>query len=305
MKTQTMNGDWRDQHIIDGIRVPDPVLLWRSRAGTFPINSQGFKTTIEMETPKPRDVFRVMAYGDSNTEGTSNLDWSHELHRLLQPRNTPERTYEVVNAGVSGYTSYQGVQRFLQEWKKYEPDLILVSFGWNDISKGMGQPDKTYRAKSPVMVQIIRALLQYRFYLVIQHYTVSSRIPENRKKAPTRVSLDDYLDNMTRFGEVGREQDIEVVFLTRPHRYTTAKMLEGHNWRSRVPRYNKALFEFSEKRGEHLIDVQKYFETETEGLFMDETHFSEQGMTEMAHFLIRELDLRGLLETKRGNAAGA
>jgi len=115
MTTRTMSGDWRDHHVMDGMREQDPVLFWRSKAGTFPFSSQGFKTTIEMAIPKPKNVFRIVAYGDSNTEGTQTMDWPAVLHKLLQSRNTPQRIYEVVNAGVSGYSSYQGGQRFLQE----------------------------------------------------------------------------------------------------------------------------------------------------------------------------------------------
>jgi len=304
LTTRTMSGDWRDHHVMDGMREQDPVLFWRSKAGTFPFSSQGFKTTIEMAIPKPQNVFRIMAYGDSNTEGTQTMDWPAVLHKLLQSRNTPQRIYEVVNAGVSGYSSYQGVQRFLQEWEKYQPDLIFVSFGWNDISKGIGPSDKSYRPKSPLLIQSLRALIQYRSYQVIQHYVISRGLQKKKQQSPLRVPLGDYLENMTSFAEVGGVQDIEVVFLTRPYRATTAEMLKNLDWRSRVPNYNRALSEFARTRGEHVIDVQRYFEDETEGLFMDETHFSEKGMTEMAQFLIRELDVHGFLNIERGNATG-
>lgn len=34
--------------------------------------------------------------------------------------------------GVVGYSSHQGLLRFREEAGTYEPDLVLVSFGWND-----------------------------------------------------------------------------------------------------------------------------------------------------------------------------
>jgi lysophospholipase L1-like esterase len=298
MKTQEMSGiaDWREHHITsDATREQDPVLFWRSKTGTPPFSAQGFKTPIEMEVPKPANVFRIIAYGDSNTEGPPRWDWSQSIHNLLQSRNTAGRIYEVVNAGVAGYSSYQGIQRFLQEWEIYEPDLIFVSFGWNDIPDALGKSDKAFKPKSAVLVHILRTLIQYRSYLAIQHYVLSGSLRENMQRAQSRVPLPDYLENMNSFAEVGRAQGIEVVFLTRPYRATTAHMVKEPNWRSKVPDYNQALHEFSENQGHQLIDVQKYFENETEGLFGDETHFTEEGGKEMGEFLVRELDLRGLL----------
>jgi len=308
IKTRQMAGgvDWRDFYLVveDAMREQDPVLFWRSKPGVPPFSSQGFKSSIEMEVPKPSNVFRIMAYGDSNTEGSVSKDWSRDIQKILQSRSTPERKYEVINAGVGGYSSYQGFQRFLQEWQTYQPDLILVSFGWNDLSVALDHPDKAYKPASSAIANIIRTLIKYRSYLVIQHYVVSSRIQEEKKKVASRVPLDDYLENMSGFSDVGRAHDIDVVFLTRPYRATTAQILKTPNWRSRVPSYNEALSKFTWERGENLIDVQKYFELETRGLFGDETHFTREGVAEMARFLVHELDELGLLSSGQYDSGG-
>jgi hypothetical protein len=68
-----------------------------------------------------------------------------------------------------------------------------------------------------------------------------------------------------------------------------------------VPLYNRALIEFAEQQDEYFIDVQRHFELETEGLFSDESHFyPEGGMAEMGRFLVRELELRNLIEAGNG-----
>jgi lysophospholipase L1-like esterase len=300
MTTRLMHGveDWRDDQVVsDAKREQDPVLFWRPRAGVPPFSSQGFKTTIEMVVPKPETVYRIMAYGDSNTEGTDSMDWSQKLHGILQSRNSPERVYEVINAGVAGYSSYQGVKRFHQEWETYQPDLVIVSFGWNDLPEALDQPDKAYNPDSATMVKILRVLVRYRSYQALQHYVVSHGLPQRQTAAQPRVPLDDYLANMESFGAVGRAEGIEVVFLTRPYRATTTRMKKQRGWRARVPSYNEALVKFAENNSEELIDVQKHFETETRGLFIDETHFTDEGMAEMARLMIREFDSRGLLQS--------
>jgi len=300
MTTRIMYGieDWRE-HVVtnDDLRIQDPVLLWRPRPGMPPYNEQGFKTDIIMEVPKPPNVYRIMAYGDSNTDGPVGMDWSNELQKLLTPRNTPELKYEVINAGVAGYSSYQGLQRFMQDVDKYQPDLIFVSFGWNDLSQALDKPDKLYKQKSEAMVFILRVLIHYRTYQAIQHYVQAPRLKELAKtEIPPRVSLQDYMDNMRSFAELGHKKGVAVVFLSRPYKYSTEEILNNSTWRSKVPSYNRALEEFTEEQGEYFIDVQRHYEYETEGLFSDESHFyTDEGMAEMGRFLLRELDSRGLL----------
>jgi len=301
MTTRMMYGieDWRE-HVVtnDNFRIQDPVLLWRPRPGMDPYNEQGFKSDIVMEVPKPPNVYRIMAYGDSNTDGPVDMDWSNELQKLLEPRNSPDLRYEVINAGVAGYSSYQGLQRFMQEVDTYQPDLIFVSFGWNDLSQALDKPDKHYQQKSEAMVFILRILIRYRTYQAIQHYVQAPRLKELAKtEIPPRVSLEDYMDNMRSFAELGREKGVAVVFLSRPYKYSTEEILKNSSWRKRVPLYNRALEEFARQQGEYFIDVQRHYEFETEkGLFSDESHFyTEEGMAEMGRFLLRELESQGLL----------
>ena len=87
-----------------------------------------------------------MCYGDSLTDGPPRGGWPSWLNRLLQEQGRAGgRRFEVMNAGVAGYSSHQGVLRFLQEVDRYQPDLVLVSFGWNDAAEAIGQPDKTFK----------------------------------------------------------------------------------------------------------------------------------------------------------------
>ena len=74
--------DWRLATITgDENREPDPVLLWRPVTHS-PFNAQRFKGPMA-ELPKPADVFRVMCYGDSLTDGPPRGGWPFWLHRLL------------------------------------------------------------------------------------------------------------------------------------------------------------------------------------------------------------------------------
>ena len=136
-----------------------------------PFNSQRFKGPLA-ELPKPADVVRVMCYGDSLTDGPPRGGWPTWLHRLLvQQPPAPGRRFEVLNAGVAGYSSHQGVLRFLQEVDRYDPDL-----SWSR-SAGTTRPrpsaNRTRSSKIPPWPLVVcqRALIRYRAYLVLMYYT--------------------------------------------------------------------------------------------------------------------------------------
>jgi lysophospholipase L1-like esterase len=296
MKTWRRHGveDWRRFHVTaDSMREQDPVLFWRPKPGG-PFSSQRFKSPLA-EVPKPEDVFRIIAYGDSNTEGPRGASWSGALQKIFDEQPSSRRRIEVLNAGVAGYSSYQGIQRFLQESEEFEPDLILVSFGWNDVPEAVDLPDSSYRPTSKQMVDLLHFLFRYRLYLVIENLAVSQRVAGGAKGEQPRVSIDEYLGNMQSFEEEAHRVGAEAVFLTRPHRLPEPDLVESPNWRSGVPLYNEALREYAQRNGRHLVDVQSYFEKKGQAMFGDETHFTREGRDEMARLLVDFLHENRLL----------
>ena len=236
--------DWRLATITsDACREPDPVLLWRPLPRK-PFNSQRFKGPV-VQVPKPTDVVRIMCYGDSLTDGPPKGGWPSWLHALLREQPpVAGRSFEVINAGVAGYSSHQGLLRFLEEVDQYQPDLLLVSFGWNDAAEAVGQPDKSFQIPPWPIVQCQRALVRYRAYLVLQYYTRQWRAepPVARPGSfQPRVSIDDYLANLDRFRDEAQRRGIPIVFLTRAHKVPPAELSQNPTWRGTVPRYNAAL----------------------------------------------------------------
>jgi lysophospholipase L1-like esterase len=80
--------------------------------------------------------FTIVAFGDSMTECKAlepSKRWPGLLQRRLNRASAVIRC-EVVNAGVGGNTSREGLARLERDVLLHRPDLTLVQFGGNDAT---------------------------------------------------------------------------------------------------------------------------------------------------------------------------
>ena len=95
------------------------------------INSKGLRD-YEYPYDKPEGVVRILVLGDSFTAGLEvgmEDTYPKVLERLLNDsEKNKNRRYEVINAGVPGYSTVQELQYLKEHGIKYEPDLVIVGF---------------------------------------------------------------------------------------------------------------------------------------------------------------------------------
>ncbi len=131
----------------------DPETFWRLRPGvTLPqetrpffgliSNSQSLRGEREFG-PKADGAIRILFLGDSCTFG---YGLSHEETVAYQAEQRlreqfPYAEIQCINAGVPGYTLFQGQQQLESIGYALEPDLIILSFGWNDGDSWDGRSD--------------------------------------------------------------------------------------------------------------------------------------------------------------------
>lgn len=75
---------------------------------------------------------KILAFGDSLTYGfgaPSGKDWPDILAQ--------KSGHPVINDGISGNTTEDGIHRFSQSIENNQPDLVILSLGGNDILRGM------------------------------------------------------------------------------------------------------------------------------------------------------------------------
>ena len=91
----------------------------------------------EVDYEKPDDVYRILIIGDLFVEALQ-VDYEQTFYGLLQDElaqhNTPDRKYEVVALGRTGWGTLQEYLYYHVEGYKYRPDLVIVLFYINDVA---------------------------------------------------------------------------------------------------------------------------------------------------------------------------
>jgi lysophospholipase L1-like esterase len=265
-----------------------PELIWAPRKNHSVFNAQGFRGE-EIHGPKQAGEVRIFAVGDSNTlgwAGTNGAHWPRNLE-VLARQDVPGIT--VVNAGVWGYASFQGVRRFRQTLE-YDPDIVLVSFGSNDAHLVL-EPDKDYKARSFRYSATGQWLQNFRLGELL--LSAIDGAGGGGSTLVPRVSLDDFRENLRTIATEARAHDVNVVLLTRP--YVGGVPNDGW-WKHRGADYSVAAAEVA--AAEHLafVDVYSFFKERGE-LFADESHFTDEGHLQAA-VLIWE-HIKAIVERKK------
>lgn len=93
------------------------------------VNRQGLRGP-EIGYERKPGTFRIMVVGDSAMFG-SGVDNDHTVPVLLGKALAP-LDVEVVNLSVAAYSTVQEYQLFMDEGRKYRPDLVVLSFSPNN-----------------------------------------------------------------------------------------------------------------------------------------------------------------------------
>jgi lysophospholipase L1-like esterase len=220
----------------------DPILNFRLRPdlviGGKPLNRAGFRT--HEFTDKTPGVFRVLSLGDSCTFGIIASQaqgaeyirepYPQQLERLVTERIGPDRL-EVLNAGIAGYNSFQGLMLLRTKLRGLEPDLITVRFGWNDHfmsaeaagAYGYREPDNA------IVLGLQDLMLRTSLYGFFRRLNFELQALRASASPPPPIGLptewkpnvprEDYKHNLRRIVALGRARGAEVWLLTSPHAF--------------------------------------------------------------------------------------
>jgi lysophospholipase L1-like esterase len=276
----------------------DPYLFWRLKYIPGEIFHQvtpnGFRGK-EPGREKTGNTYRIFCIGDSCTFGMGVKYYEaypFVLEELLNGAGGT-RKFEVVNAGVPGYSSFQAARHLERDILQYKPDLVIASFGWNDTMLKDCFTDKEQKSPASELAAADLFFRQFKTYLFIERiertlvsaingvFAQAGAVAEN----PVRVPKADFRDNLARICELGGRNGFKVIFFNQP-----ARNAKPHE-------YSDTIKLFCSMSGVDFVNMADVFYASAipgAELFNDFNHESPRGHRLIAETLLRLLKKRGI-----------
>ena len=143
---------------------------------------------------------------------------SDVLEKQLRVAN-PNRKIEVFPMAVPGYTSHQGLAWLRRDIGWLQPDMVIASFGWNDVSFS-DVPDKE-AIRTDWYPVIVRWLIDHSQAFAHSTKWLRSRnhpSSDHPVKPVARVSEGEYIDNFAEIVRLVRASGAGVIVVGAPYR---------------------------------------------------------------------------------------
>ncbi len=145
------------KHFLKNFKLSDnPILFYEPRPGfsgsfvdapsvKLSINSHGFRD-YEYPVEKDADCFRIVVLGDSIVWGNRmplEQTFPKRLEQMLTAASS--QRFEVLNFGVSGYSTRQEVELFRVRASRFGPDLVIVGYCLNDYDANSSVESEAFK----------------------------------------------------------------------------------------------------------------------------------------------------------------
>lgn len=279
----------------------DPDLFWSPRPGfrgefwgrPVTINALGLRGP-EVARPKPGGRKRIACFGDSITFGYGVGD--EDTYAFVLGRRLAGDDVDVVNAGVTGYTTHQVLRLLRRVEPSLDLDVATFCVGWNDASR-RPVDDRTYarRIRAAMALEgVARHVYLYRAMQSLYTRWIVRRAERewDAEPAAQRGPLEQYRENLRAIVDECQAGGVRPVFLELPRRRRPGETPP-------VSPHAQALRETAGAMGVPFIDVGNLgldsARSPNEEYFIDNLHLTPEGHRYLAELLDRELHARGLL----------
>ncbi len=317
-------------HVFHGTKMDMPVLNYsRHHYMNYVLNPLKLKDGVPQhnrefyirraEPIRPRDKIhsRILVMGGSTTYDTAIMDeeftWVGQLERLT--RKSYGSDYDVINAGVGGYTLYENLIHYITTLTYLEPDVIVFYVGINDvhprlfgaISRDYSNYRKPWDSSEellPPVPKLISSSHIYRYFYLRHHIrnatgrSIGKLTAKPYPKSDSweaslqKNNSEQYRAVLENFILLAKGQGRRVVIL--PQFYMSRKTKE-EVFGVGVLENNKVNYELASKHdvifGGSIISEQLFEKNDLK----DAVHFVESGAKKMAHAVFKILENEKIL----------
>lgn len=261
-------------------------------------NSEGFND-YEWQIEKPNNTFRIVALGDSFTEGafiSTNDSWPKQLERKLNQLNASTH-FEVLNFGMSGAGTLEELSIFKENALKYKPDMVILEFYGNDledslqIKKRANELWEMYKNGSFILPTVLEEKIKELniskndistlfFIIAVQEFWGSAN-----KKGPEIVWKENVETPLTELINTCKERKIELIVVGLDLNGGDAPVNGQESLNNLLSEYKVP-----------FLNLTSYFPLGSNELRLPDNHLSEKGYdllsTKLLEFLIQTNEIR-------------
>jgi lysophospholipase L1-like esterase len=299
---------------------PDQRLLWVPEPGRtltvvnhlpITINDQGFRYATNL-TPKQGDQFRVIAFGDSSTQGwgvDDNSHYSAVMEKELNHGSCTREHFQVVSAGVNAYPNSLVAEKLKQvvEDDATRPDVAIVAYSYNSnfekLTKLQGEDRqkflrrvewKSIARRSAIYNYLIEDLLRRFAYYRLRHLLLAGTL--DTLKGMDDLDLNQFNQNLEQSLQLCKSHHVELVFLMLGSDGQTPEMT--------MHPFQKAMIEFAAKNNVRMVNMIPIISTKDQAaMFMDPAHPTVAGHQIIADELVRTVETLPEYNAACSNAA--
>jgi lysophospholipase L1-like esterase len=293
---------------------PDQRLLWVPEPGRtvtvvnhlpITINDQGFRYG-ENLTPKQGDQFRVIAFGDSSTQGwgvDDNSHYSAVIEKTLNHGSCTREHFQVVSAGVNAYPNSLVAEKLKQvvENDATRPDVAIVAYSYNSnfekLTKLQGEDRqkflrrvewKSIARRSAIYNFLIEDLLRKFAYYQLRHLIMAGTL--DTLKGMDNLDMDQFNQNLEQSLELCRAHHVQLMFL----------LLGSDGQTPEMPMhpFQKAMLDFAGKEHVPMVNMIPIISTrDQKAMFMDPAHPTALGHEIIAGELVKTISTLPVYES--------
>jgi len=280
------------------------------RGNSFSINNHGFRGE-DITLEKPENTYRIFLVGSSATFGAGSLSNDLTLAGFLQEKFDEIDTgkkIEVINAAVPGSFSLPQTLLIKNKIYDFEPDLMIIISGWNDLNLPYSAYNNTRLDEVSVnrgLWYVVRDIMSdYRTPNVLSSIFVMTKIysPFNSVTSPFDNSLIDEKSELWKMRwadicEKNQEMNIDTIFVLQPFTGTGKKSLSyqerGYyvffDHETRVKEYEHYAEKLEELKTKctHISDFRDIFDDKSFTIFRDRSHLGQIGTEIMSDKLLQ------------------
>ena len=262
-------------------------------------NSLGLRSA-EVAQPKSAGDFRILALGDSVTFGwglRGEDAYPSQLASLLATLR-PNQDFEVVNAGVSGYGTWQQALWLEQTGLALQPDVVIVQAHLNDPSDnlwgtlGWQGSGRSWLAQNSKLAQLVQR--------VVGGAAPRSSVPcaADWKVGTDQVCWQRTEQLLSGLRSAAQSAGTTTVLMPSPMRWQVEPGVRDARAWVDAARYQDVLRQYAESNGWLFVDPLPAFRqahSSGQALFLDVGHPNEAGQRLMAQELYNALNQAGAL----------